>query len=210
MRSDLTYPVVECFESLQGEGYNTGKPVVFLRFGRCNLACPWCDTEYQRFTRMDEAAVVAAVTMFRAKALILTGGEPLIQEGLEPLLARFKELGYWVGVETNGIQAPPDEVRRRIDYLAVSPKALYRELYDDDRMVRRADELRIVVDGDVQAFCREMRDRIEAAQYFLSPCERDGQFNVEETIRLLGALNRGLRAGKWLLSVQTHKLAGLR
>ena len=92
----------------------------------------------------------------------------------------------------------------------MSPKALYAELYDDERMVRRADEVRIVVDGDVRAFSRDMRDRIEAAQYFLSPCERAGVFNVEETVRLLGVLNRGRRDGKWLLSLQTHKLAGLR
>ena len=77
-------------------------------------------------------------------------------------------------------------------------------------MVARADEVRIVVDGDVRVFCDDMRNRIEASHYFLSPCERDGKINVEETIRLLGVLNRGRRAGKWLLSFQTHKLAGVR
>lgn len=205
-----TYPVVEIFESVQGEGYNTGKEVVFLRFGRCNLACPWCDTDYRSFVPMSEDAVVKAVSEFRPKALILTGGEPFIQEDLHPLLERFKDLGYWLGVETNGLQAAPDPCLRLIDYVAVSPKAFYWDLYDDDRMVRHADEVRIVVDGDVLAFCREMRNRIEAAHYFLSPCERDGQINVEETVRLLGTLNRGLRNGKWLLSLQTHKLSGLR
>ena len=204
------YPVVEIFESVQGEGYNTGKEVVFLRLGNCNLACPWCDTQYQAFDELDEEAIVERVTAFRPKALILTGGEPLIQEGLEPLLVRFKDLGFWIGVETNGVQAPPQEWLRRIDYVAVSPKALYAELYDDERMVRQADEVRIVVDGDVRAFCRDMRDRIEAAHYFLTPCERGGIFNVEEAVRLLGVLNRGRRDGKWLLSLQTHKLAGLR
>ena len=210
MQDGQAYPVVEIFESVQGEGYNTGKEVVFLRFGGCNLACLWCDTQYQVFETLDEEAIVAQVTAFRPKALVLTGGEPLIQEGLEPLLVRFKDLGYWIGAETNGLQAPPQEWLRRLDYVAVSPKALYADLYDDERMMRRADEVRIVVDGDVRAFCRDMRDRIEAAHYFLSPCERDGAFNVEETVRLLGVLNRGRRDGKWLLSLQTHKLAGLR
>jgi organic radical activating enzyme len=210
MEDALTYPVVEVFESVQGEGYNTGKEAVFLRFGRCNLACPWCDTEWRSFETLEEEAVVACVTAFRPKAVILTGGEPLIQVGLEPLLVRFKELGYWIAVETNGVQAPPASWLRRIDYLAASPKALYAELYDDERMVRRADEVRIVVDGDVRAFCMDMRDRVEASHYFLSPCERGGVVNVEETVRLLGVLNRGRRSGKWLLSLQTHKLAGLR
>ena len=210
MRDRQTYPVAEIFESLQGEGYNTGKEVVFLRFGGCNLKCPWCDTPHEISDTLDEEAIVARVAAFRPKALILTGGEPFIQKGLESLLTRFKDSGYWIGAETNGVRSPPEELRRRIDYMAVSPKALYAQLYDDERMVRQADEVRIVVDGEVRAFCDDMRNRIEAPRYFLSPCERGGVFNVEETVRLLGELNRGRRGGKWLLSLQTHKLAGFR
>ncbi len=210
MQDVQTYPVVEIFASVQGEGYNTGKEVVFLRLGGCNLSCPWCDTAYLDFETENEDDVVTRVTAFQTKALILTGGEPLIQEGLESLLSRFKELGYWIGVETNGLVAPPQTWLRRIDYMAVSPKALYASLYDDERMVTQADEVRIVVDGEVRAFCDAMRNRIASAHYFLSPCEREGALNVEETIRLLGVLNRGRRANKWLLSFQTHKMAGLR
>jgi len=210
MQNGQTYPVAEIFESLQGEGYNTGMEVVFLRFGGCNLACPWCDTAFRVFERLDEEQVVARVTAFHPKALILTGGEPFIQEGLEALQTRFKELGYWIGAETNGVAAPPQAWLRRMDYVSVSPKALYASLYDDERMVTQADEVRIVVEGDVRGFCEDMRNRIEAAHYFLSPCEREGVFNVEETVRLLGELNRGRRSGKWLLSLQTHKLAGFR
>ena len=210
MHDMQTYPVVEIFESLQGEGYNTGKTVVFLRFGRCNLACPWCDTEYVTYETLAEETVVARVAALKCKALILTGGEPFIQEGLESLLVRFKELGYWIGAETNGLVAPSRTCLSVLDYVAVSPKAMYVELYDNECMVTRADEMRIVVDGDVRTFCEEMRNRIEAAHYFLSPCERDGVFNFKETVGLLGSLNRGRRQGKWLLSLQTHKLACFR
>lgn len=202
--------VVEIFESLQGEGYNTGMPAVFLRLGGCNLACPWCDTAFDSFVTLEEDEVVERVAAFACQALIITGGEPLIHAGLGGLLERFKLLGHWIGVETNGLVAPPKLWRRRIDYLAVSPKALYAELYDDDRMVRQADEVRIVVDGDVQGFCRSMRDRIDADHYFLSPCDRAGEVNLADTVRLLGLLNRGRRSKKWLLSLQTHKLAGFR
>ena len=201
MQNVQTYPVVEIFESLQGEGYNIGKEVVFLRFGRCNLACLWCDTDFAKYEMLDEDTVVARVTALKPKALILTGGEPFIQDGLEALLIRFKDLGYWIGAETNGLVAPPRTCMRRIDYVAVSPKALYAALYDDERMVTRADEVRIVVDGDVLEFCEEMRNRIDASNYFLSPCEKGGAFNVEDAVRLLGSLNRGRRYGKWLLSL---------
>ena len=202
--------VVEIFESLQGEGYNTGMPAVFLRLGGCNLACPWCDTVFDRFETIEEDEVVERVAAFACKTLIITGGVPLIHAGLGGLLERFKSLGYWIALETNGLIAPLEPWRRHIDYLAVSPKALYAELYDDEQMVRQADEVRIVVDGDVQAFCENMRDRIEAAHYFLSPCDRAGEVNTADTVRLLGRLNRGRRTKKWLLSLQTHKLAGFR
>lgn len=206
----MMYPVVEVFESLQGEGYNTGKPVVFLRLGRCNLACPWCDTAYGAYEMLDEDSIVARVAAFPCRSLVVTGGEPLIQEGLGALLSRFKDLGYWIAVETNGVMRPPEEWLRSIDYMAVSPKALYEALYDDERMVAKADEVRVTVDGDVQAFCVSIRDRIAAERYYLSPCERDGVFNIEETVRLLGTLNRSRKTNKWLLSLQTHKLAGFR
>ena len=208
MGREKKYPIVEVFESLQGEGYNTGLETAFLRFGGCNLACPWCDTAHGVYAMLDEDTIVARVTACHTKNLIVTGGEPFLQEGLGALLERFKASGYWIGIETNGLVAPPQEWLRHIDYISVSPKARVAAQYDDARMVRRADEVRIVVDGDVQAFCEAMRERIEAANYFLSPCERGGAINVAETVRLLGVLNRGRRRGKWLLSLQTHKLGG--
>jgi len=205
-----TYPVVEIFASLQGEGIHTGKPVTFVRFGGCNLACPWCDTDFRNHEALDAAAIEARVAALGRRAVILTGGEPFIQNHLGALLARLKRMGCWIGVETNGLRRPPAAWLRRIDHVAVSPKACYAERYEDARMVRRADEVRIVVEGDVGDFCRDMRRRIRAARYFLSPCARDGAFNIEAAIRLLGELNRGRRAGFWLLSLQTHILAGLR
>ena len=77
------YAIVEIFESLQGEGFNTGMPAVFIRFGKCNLACPWCDTDYQTFSLMTLQQIADQVTAFSAKNIIITGGEPTIQPNLE-------------------------------------------------------------------------------------------------------------------------------
>jgi len=207
---DITYPVAELFESLQGEGANTGLPAVFLRFGRCNLACPWCDTGYLTYETLTGQVILERIAQFKPKNIILTGGEPLIQRTLAECVERLRQSGYWLALETNGLIDPPHAVRRNLDYIAVSPKALYADLYDDERMIRHADEVRVVADGDVTAFCRDIRRRITAAAYFLSPCDRSGRMNIGDTIRQLGILNQAHGKGKWLLSVQAHKLAGLR
>lgn len=208
------FPVVEIFESLQGEGYNTGKRAVFVRFGGCNLTCPWCDTDHARFDWLDIESILARVAAFAPRAVVVTGGEPVAQPGLGLVLDRFKERGYWIGLETNGLLALPEAWAARIDYVSASPKACFAARYEDHRMVRRADEVRIVVEsgieGGIEAFCRDMRRQIESPRFYLAPREWEGRFNWDETIRLLGTLNEELRAGKWRLSVQTHKLAGIR
>lgn len=210
MNQGSAYPVVEIFESLQGEGYNTGQRMVFVRFGGCNLACPWCDTDFRDYAMLGGTDLLSRVTAFGVRSVLLTGGEPMIQKELGVLLSDLKDAGFWIGVETNGLLAPPPDWKRRIDYLTVSPKAMYAELYDDGSMVREADEVRIVADGEARAFCEDMRARIDARRYYISPCEREGVFNIAESVRLLGELNRGRAGGKWRLSLQTHKLAGFR
>ena len=77
-------------------------------------------------------------------------------------------------------------------------------------MATKADEVRIVADGDIEYFCANMRSRISARHYFISPCERDGVMDYATAVALLGRLNSSQRANPWLLSLQTHKLAGFR
>jgi len=202
--------IIEIFNSLQGEGANTGKPVTFIRYSGCNLACPWCDTRQDVFENLNAADIVERAAALPPRAVIITGGEPLIQEGVSELLPLLKERGFWIGLETNGIQRLPDAWRTAIDYVAVSPKALFAALYDDDEMVTAAHEVRVVVDGDVAEFCHDIRRRITAPHYFLSPCERGGTFNFAETVTLLGRLNKDFPTAPWLLSIQMHKLAGFK
>ena len=76
--SEPYYNIVEIFESLQGEGFNTGMPAIFIRFGKCNLACPWCDTNYHQFKRWSLSQILNKVRSFSAKNIIITGGEPTI------------------------------------------------------------------------------------------------------------------------------------
>lgn len=206
----MKYPVVEIFCSLQGEGFNTGREVVFLRLGGCNLACPWCDTQYNDFTMMDGASILEAVLKLGVRSLIVTGGEPLIIRGLTDLIRCFKKHGYWIAVETNGLSVAEEGVLELFDYIAVSPKAAYASLYAKECAIRKANEVRVVVEGDVHDFCVWISGLIKARKYFLSPCEREGVMNLEQTIKLLGRLNQSEQGSEWLLSLQTHKLCKIR
>lgn len=215
-----SYNIVEIFESLQGEGFNTGMPSVFIRFGKCNLTCPWCDTQYNRFKSMTLAEISQQVSQFKTKNIIITGGEPTLVANLTILLNHFKQQGYFLAIETNGLKPVPAE----IDYIATSPKRLYREKYQQ-RCITFADEVRIVNDqtentllptNEIFSFCQQIAQQIKAKHYYLSPCETGGKFNLLETIKLIGQLNQNPINNNttnspihWQLSLQTHKLAGI-
>ena len=206
----VSFPVVELFESVQGEGANSGLPVVFLRLGGCNLACPWCDTDSSIFEMMEVETILNRLSAFLVRRLILTGGEPLIHPSLDILLTQLKQAGYWIALETNGLIDPSPALRQKLDYISASPKAYAATDYLESRMISQADEVRIVVDGDIVGFCKRMRHQIPARRYFLSPCTRNGKMNVAETLALLKRLNVDEQENPWHLSLQLHKLIGIR
>ncbi len=114
----------EIFFSLQGEGPRTGTPATFLRLAGCNLACRWCDTKHSwgHGLTMPPAEVAALLLAHPCRSLVITGGEPLLQqEELEELL-RLLPGDFYVEVETNGSIAPTAALARRVDQWNVSPK----------------------------------------------------------------------------------------
>ena len=193
------YDLVEIFESLQGEGRNMGRPCVFVRFAGCNLACPWCDTDVScRFSAtLDE--LLKEISGFRAKSVVLTGGEPTLVDAMPELVAALKERGYWIAVETNGTSDA--EWLQFVDYVACSPKSEF----PDTVALPRADEVRVVASSeDVVGFCRDIRGRIAATDYYVSPCERGGEIDFATAKSVLSQLDG------WSLSVQLHKILGFR
>lgn len=209
----MTYSVKEIYYTLQGEGAQTGRAAVFLRFAGCNLwsgreedresaACTFCDTDFigvdgpggGKFrTSKDLARAVAAKWPQNGASqvgryVVCTGGEPLLQLD-EDLVAALHRERFEVGVETNGTQEPPSG----IDWLCVSPKA------GADLVIRSGNELKLVFP---QANARpESFQVLEFQHFYLQPM--DGP-NVEENTRL--ALEYCLSHPQWRLSIQTHKV----
>ena len=201
LRSRLSsmYALAEIFESLQGEGRNTGRPCVFVRFAGCNLRCPWCDTDFSRRFELSLGDLGKEVSGHRPRSVILTGGEPTEQDGMPELVAALKEAGFWIAVETNGTNYA--EWIEFVDYVECSPKAEF----PDSLRLARADEVRVVASSeDVADFCRAVSSRIDATDYYVSPCDRGGDIDFATAKAVLARLDG------WSLSVQLHKILGFR
>ncbi|WP_299458599.1 7-carboxy-7-deazaguanine synthase QueE [uncultured Microscilla sp.] len=140
----------EIFYTIQGEGKSLGKPTVFIRSSLCNLHCIWCDTDYtwnwkntpyphvfdqtpgyekydkkEQIVELSTAQIIEEVEPYACKNLVLTGGEPFLQQkAWVELMAqlRKKDAGYWFEVETNGTLLPSSEFDALIDQYNVSPK----------------------------------------------------------------------------------------
>jgi 7-carboxy-7-deazaguanine synthase (Cx14CxxC type) len=211
----MTYAVKELFYTLQGEGAQSGRPAVFLRFAGCNLwtglerdragaICTFCDTDFVgvdgpgggKFSTPGALAdaVAAAWPVSKSKGrpyVVCTGGEPLLQLDA-PLIDAVHAAGFEIAVETNGtIAAPPG-----IDWICVSPKSTA------PLAQRSGNELKLVYrqsDAPPEAFTGLAFDF-----FFLQPM--DGPSREAETA---AAVDYCRQNPQWRLSLQTHKLLGI-
>lgn len=211
----MGYAVKEIYYTLQGEGANSGRPAVFLRFAGCNLwsgreadraqaVCRFCDTDFvgsdgdgggKFATAAALAAAVAALWPVLAAAqrlVVCTGGEPLLQLDAA-LVAALRGHGFALAVETNGTLAPPAGEL----WLTVSPKA------GAPLALTRGDELKLVYPQPGAE--PERYAQLDFRHFFLQPM--DGTELARNT-RL--AIEYCLAHPRWRLSLQTHKLTGIR
>lgn len=137
-------PVVEEFYSLQGEGYHTGKAAYFLRIGGCDVGCNWCDSKNSwnpagfPLVRVDD--IIARILECPAKALVVTGGEPLMYD-LNYLTFRLRKQGIRTFLETSGSHTLSGEW----DWICLSPKSHSAPLPEICMM---ADELKVVIESE--------------------------------------------------------------
>lgn len=176
----------EIFYSLQGEGYYTGTPAIFVRFSGCNLKCPFCDTRHEEGTLMSDDEIVAEVKKYPAVTVILTGGEPSLWIDSE-FIDLLHGAGKYVCIETNGTRPLPDN----IDWVTCSPKQGAK------LGITRMDEVKVVYEGqELEAY-----EWLPAEHFFLQPCSCN---NTAEVVACI------MKHPKWRLSLQTHKLIDIR
>jgi len=207
------YKVNEIFFTLQGEGAHSGIPAVFVRFSGCNLRCPWCDTDFTNYTPMTAEQIVKEVRELydipneRHKMCVLTGGEPSLQVD-KPLIDALHDAGFYICIETNGTHPLPES----IDWITCSPKK------DAPRLaLKKVNEVKVVFTGDYDP--NIWREHLEAEHWLLQPLRYNGEWllrtgideweddrndNLDETVRYI------LSHPFWRLSVQLHKIVGLR
>jgi 7-carboxy-7-deazaguanine synthase (Cx14CxxC type) len=210
----MSYSVKELYYTLQGEGAQSGRAAVFLRFAGCNLwsglekdragaVCRFCDTDFVGTDGPGGGKFANAAGLARAvfaqwppsakgrPYVVCTGGEPLLQLD-KNLVAALHDVGFEIAIETNGTLLPP----AGIDWICVSPKA------DAQQKLKHGDELKLVYPqsgADPERFAGQ-----DFRNFFLQPMDnQDRARNTEAATRYC------LEHPQWRLSLQTHKLIGI-
>jgi len=206
------YSIKEIYYTIQGEGFHTGRPAIFIRFSGCNLwtgfeidresaICYWCDTD---FVGMDgpyggkySAAQIADTVQRmwpeneKKPYLVCTGGEPLLQMDDE-FISTVHRSDFEIGIETNGTKIPPEG----IDWICVSPKA------NAEFILKKGHELKIVFpQSGINP--RQYQD-LDFDHFFIQPMDGPNQGeNIEKSKEFV------VKNPKWKLSLQTHKILGI-
>ena len=195
------YKINELFYSLQGEGFHTGTPAVFVRFSGCNLRCAFCDTQHQVGTMMSSQEIVNEVNKYPiAPLIVLTGGEPSLFID-EAFVAELKQkTGKRIAIETNGTRPLPTN----LDWVTLSPKSAFEGGDLEPYVLKTCDELKVVYLGqDLVQYAG-----IEAKHRFLQPC-----FCEDETQRkanMKASVEAVMQNPGWRLSLQIHRMLNIR
>ena len=209
----MKYSVKEIYYTLQGEGYHTGRPAVFIRFSGCNLwtghekdrsgaICDWCDTDFVGTNGINggKFSVKEIINIINSQwkgnvlsepYVVCTGGEPLLQMD-EDLIKAIHKAGFEIGLETNGTMIPPDG----IDWICVSPKA------NADLILKNGNELKVVYPQC--GMNPRVHEKLKFDHFYIQPMD-----GINQTENIKRSEKFVLDHPKWKLSLQTHKILGI-
>ena len=190
-------PLVEDFYTIQGEGFHTGKPAYFIRLGGCDVGCRWCDAKFtwnpRLYPPVDVEEIISRAVSHPAKAIVITGGEPLLYP-LDYLTSRLHEEGLEIFIETSGSHTPSGV----FDWVCLSPKKQAPPLREAYEM---ADELKVIIEKtDDLEWARQCAENVRPkCMLFLQP----EWSHYEEITPVIVDFVKANPC--WNISVQTHK-----
>jgi 7-carboxy-7-deazaguanine synthase len=193
----ITYPIVETFHSVQGEGYYTGVSAFFIRLGGCDVACPWCDTKEswnaKRHPQYTVTNLVEQVKKAHPAMTVITGGEPLLHN-LTPLTTAIKQQNFPVHLETSGSHP----FSGTFDWVTFSPKQF---LAPHPTIYPQVNELKVVIVNEYDLKWAEQQAALVSPKTikYLQP-----EWNTSSSKQLI--FNYVLQNPQWRISLQTHKL----
>ena len=207
------YKIKEIYFTLQGEGFHTGRPSIFIRFSGCNLwsglekdrknaICNWCDTDFVgtdgtnggRYSSKEVKNIIVDLWPKNESSkpyVVCTGGEPLLQID-KNLIKVIQNAGFEIGLETNGTIIPPDG----INWICVSPKA------NTDIVLKNGNELKVVYPQC--GMNPRIHEKLKFDHFYIQPMDGiDQKDNIRRSEKFV------LDHPKWKLSLQTHKILGI-
>jgi len=167
MSAEKTITINEIYHSIQGESTWAGEPCVFVRLTFCDLRCNYCDTEYAFYEGQKKplSEIVAGVLQFNCPLVEVTGGEPLLQKNVLPLMSMLADAGETVLLETSGahdISAVDPRVHRIMDLKTPGSGEVERNLWSNIDHLRERDEVKFVIGSrEDYEWSREKTERFE-------------------------------------------------
>ena len=201
IKSGEYLPLIDNFNTIQGEGYYTGKPAYFIRLGGCDSACSWCDTkvfwdpEIHELVSIDE--ILKRALNYNAQNIVVTGGEPS-KYNLQPLCDLFKAHNINTFVETAGTNYLTGEWK----WICLSPK---KQAPPVEEIYQMADELKVVVFNEEDfLWAKETASKVKAdCKLFLQP-------EWSRHKKMIALIVEYVKENpEWRISIQAHKFMGI-
>jgi 7-carboxy-7-deazaguanine synthase len=203
------FEIQEIFATLQGEGPYSGWPAIFIRLGGCNLACTFCDTEFESFSQMELSEIIRetiSLAKNSTKLVVITGGEPFRQP-ISKLCSMLLESGFMVQIETNGTLY--QEIDERVDVIC-SPKntnGIYTTIRPD--LLERISAFKFIISSTNSDYSSiaEVGQELYNVPVYVQPMDECDEHKNSANLKL--AIEIALEHGA-ILSMQMHKIVGLR
>ncbi|HKI44448.1 MAG TPA: 7-carboxy-7-deazaguanine synthase QueE [Balneolales bacterium] len=197
----ITYPVMEHFYTIQGEGVHTGKAAYFIRLAGCDVGCWWCDVkeswDADKYPKVTVGSLVRSAVASGTNMVVITGGEPLLHD-LTPLTESLRRAGLKIHIETSG----SSPISGHLDWITLSPKRFKKPL---DEVFSYVDELKVVVltNKDLKWAEENAAKCPDTARLLLQP-----EWTTPKSMGLIVEYVK--EHPEWSISLQTHKFLGVR